>query len=186
MIDPQRDVEQYLTDAEALRVRIRYVIETHLHADFVSGHRELADVADREEKVAEAVMRLARVGLENVIGALAGGMPAWKGAGEMVATLEQIGAGELKRRLGDVTVIDVRTRVEHDSGHVPAAINVPLPDLPALVASLDRSRPRAVICGGGYRSSTTASPLLRHSFDVRSNVSGGIAAWAAAGYEMER
>ncbi len=43
VIDPQRDVDQYLAEAERANLRIRYVIETHLHADFVSGHRELAD-----------------------------------------------------------------------------------------------------------------------------------------------
>jgi hydroxyacylglutathione hydrolase len=43
VVDPQRDVEQYLAEAEAQGLKIRYVIETHLHADFVSGHRELAE-----------------------------------------------------------------------------------------------------------------------------------------------
>lgn len=42
VVDPQRDVDQYLTEADAQNLQIRYVIETHLHADFVSGHRELA------------------------------------------------------------------------------------------------------------------------------------------------
>ena len=42
VVDPQRDVEQYLEEAEVQRLRIKYIIETHLHADFVSGHRELA------------------------------------------------------------------------------------------------------------------------------------------------
>jgi hydroxyacylglutathione hydrolase len=42
VVDPQRDVEQYITEAEARGLQIKYVIETHLHADFVSGHRELA------------------------------------------------------------------------------------------------------------------------------------------------
>ena len=42
VVDPQRDVDQYITEAEAEGFRIKYVIETHLHADFVSGHRELA------------------------------------------------------------------------------------------------------------------------------------------------
>ena len=42
VVDPQRDVEQYLREAEAQGLKIKYVIETHLHADFVSGHRELA------------------------------------------------------------------------------------------------------------------------------------------------
>src|SRR5579863_2361808 len=42
VIDPRRDVEEYLALARETGVRIKYVIETHLHADFVSGHAELA------------------------------------------------------------------------------------------------------------------------------------------------
>src|ERR671911_967654 len=43
VVDPQRDVDQYITEANAQGLQIKYVIETHLHADFVSGHRELAE-----------------------------------------------------------------------------------------------------------------------------------------------
>src|SRR5713226_6385445 len=43
VVDPQRDVDQYLDEAESQSLKIKYVIETHLHADFVSGHRELAE-----------------------------------------------------------------------------------------------------------------------------------------------
>jgi len=42
IIDPQRDVEQYIAEADANGERIKYIIETHSHADFVSGHLELA------------------------------------------------------------------------------------------------------------------------------------------------
>src|SRR5712691_2805749 len=42
VVDPQRDVDIYLDEAEQQGLRIRHVVETHLHADFVSGHRELA------------------------------------------------------------------------------------------------------------------------------------------------
>lgn len=43
VVDPRRDVEEYLEAARANGLTIRHVIETHLHADFVSGHRELAE-----------------------------------------------------------------------------------------------------------------------------------------------
>ncbi len=56
VVDPQRDVDQYIAEADAQGCKIKYVIETHLHADFVSGHRELA----------------ARTGAEIVFGAKAG------------------------------------------------------------------------------------------------------------------
>ncbi len=42
IVDPQRDISQYLADAEASGLRIERVIETHFHADFLSGHLELA------------------------------------------------------------------------------------------------------------------------------------------------
>ena len=43
VVDPQRDVEIYLNAAEEQGLKIRHIFETHLHADFVSGHRELAE-----------------------------------------------------------------------------------------------------------------------------------------------
>src|SRR5260370_38448620 len=43
IVDPQRDVDQYIDEAKRRGLTIRYVVETHLHADFVSGHRELAE-----------------------------------------------------------------------------------------------------------------------------------------------
>jgi len=55
IVDPQRDVDQYIAEADRRGMTIRYIIETHLHADFVSGHRELA----------------ARTGAEIVFGAAA-------------------------------------------------------------------------------------------------------------------
>src|SRR4029078_90952 len=48
VIDPQRDVSQYTDEAAANRQRIKYVIETHSHADFVSGHLELAEKTGAE------------------------------------------------------------------------------------------------------------------------------------------
>ncbi|MGE5715013.1 MAG: MBL fold metallo-hydrolase, partial [Acidobacteriota bacterium] len=43
VVDPRRDVEEYIADAHAQGLTIRWILETHLHADFVSGHRELAE-----------------------------------------------------------------------------------------------------------------------------------------------
>ena len=48
IIDPQRDVQQYLEEAEANGQKIKYIIETHSHADFVSGHIELAEKTGAE------------------------------------------------------------------------------------------------------------------------------------------
>ena len=42
VVDPRRDIAEYLADAAGAGLTIRYVIETHFHADFLSGHLELA------------------------------------------------------------------------------------------------------------------------------------------------
>ena len=47
VVDPQRDVDQYIEEAAAQNLKIKYIIETHLHADFISGHRELAALSLR-------------------------------------------------------------------------------------------------------------------------------------------
>src|SRR5438046_4484542 len=43
IVDPQRDIQQYLADAEKFGLQIRHVFLTHFHADFVAGHLELRD-----------------------------------------------------------------------------------------------------------------------------------------------
>ena len=45
VVDPQRDIDQYLDDAQAQGLQIRYALLTHFHADFLAGHLELRDRA---------------------------------------------------------------------------------------------------------------------------------------------
>jgi glyoxylase-like metal-dependent hydrolase (beta-lactamase superfamily II) len=148
--------------------------------------RSIVVVAEDEDGVREAVVRLARVGLENVGGFLDGGVAAWDRAGLALGRLPQIPVQELKDRLPALQVLDVRRPGEYASGHVPRALSIPLDRLEAEVDRLDRSRPTAVICAGGYRSSAAASLLLRHGFRDLYNVVGGTSAWVAAGLETER
>ena len=68
---------------------------------------------------------------------------------------------------------------------MPRALSVPLDRLERDLARLDRSRPTAVICAGGYRSSAATSLLRRHGFSDLYNVVGGTSAWVAAGFEVE-
>jgi rhodanese-related sulfurtransferase len=134
-------------------------------------------VADSEEKSREAVMRLARVGMENVDGWLDGGVLAWSKAGYELAQMAQVSVAELHD--APVRVLDVRRAGEYDGGHVPSAVNIPLHELPRRIDEV--REPVTVICAGGYRSSTAASILARHGVQA-TNVVGGTAAWIRAGY----
>ena len=143
-------------------------------------------VAAGDDEVAEARLRLARVGVEDVAGYLDGGVAAWSAAGRPVRALTQVTVDELAAG-ADTRVLDVRRPGEFAMGHVPGARNVPLDRFAAGVDALALApdAPVAVICQGGYRSAIAASLLAaRHQGPVV-NVIGGTAAWVAAGHATE-
>ena len=147
-------------------------------------------VAESEEKANEAQVRLARVGLENVKGFLAGGIQAWHDAGFEVAAVPQITVAELKELIendSELQVIDVRRDGEYESGHAPRAVTAPLANLRDALPNLNlnSSRKTAVICAGGYRSSAATSIMQPLGFTNLLNVTGGTSAWIKAGYEVE-
>lgn len=158
-------------------------------ATLISMETPIVIVAESEEKTDEAVTRLARVGIESVKGYLAGGVSAWHEAGLELATVPQITIHELNDLIKQtpLQIIDVRRLPEYESGHVPRALHAPLSSLQRSVPSLelDRARPTAVICAGGYRSSAATSILQQHGFLDLLNVTGGTSAWIDSGYPVE-
>ena len=87
----------------------------------------------------------------------------------------------------DLQILDVRRPPEYESGHVPRAVHIPLSNLKKTAGGkpLDRSKPTAVICAGGYRSSAATSILESQGFSNLLNVTGGTNAWINAGYPVE-
>lgn len=147
-------------------------------------------VANSEEQVEEAQIRLARVGLEHMKGFLGGGIDGWRAAGFAAAEIPQITVGELKNLIETqkaLQVIDVRRPAEYESGHAPHAVAAPLAKfrdtLPTL--GLNPDGPSAIICAGGYRSSAATSIAQQLGFTNLLNVTGGTSAWIKAGYEVE-
>ncbi|MCL4819786.1 MAG: MBL fold metallo-hydrolase [Vicinamibacteria bacterium] len=142
--------------------------------------RDILLVADDAAGAAQAAMRLARVGLERVEGFLDGGVAAWRAAGMTCASIPQWSVEQLASRDPEWRVLDVRRPGEHEDAHVPGALNVPLDRLERSLQDLDREAPWAVICAGGYRSSSACGLLLRAGFRHVVNVRGGTSAWVAA------
>ena len=152
----------------------------------LSAQGPLILVAEDEERVAETRTRLSRVGLENVAGFLSGGILGWDAAGKPLARTEQITVDELAARLAegaDLQVVDVRRPPEWRAGHIRQAVSMPLDRIAETAGALDRARPAATICAGGYRSSIATSVLERLGFEKVINVVGGMAAWNAARFE---
>ncbi|MBS1587297.1 MAG: MBL fold metallo-hydrolase [Bacteroidetes bacterium] len=129
-------------------------------------------------KEKESLIRLARVGIDNVHGYLDGGFEAWKNAGEKMDLIIDIEADELAMDMphdNKLEVVDVRKPSEFEAGHVKSAVNAPLDTLmdPLNVAMIDSDNNLYVHCAGGYRSVIAASLLKRQGYHNLRNVLGG-------------
>jgi hydroxyacylglutathione hydrolase len=134
-------------------------------------------IAESDEKASEARLRLARVGIEHVIGYLKDGVRGWEEAGNSLEKIPQITAAQLRDRLGELTVLDVRREPEWQAGHIEGAHWHALDDFARALPELDRDAPIAVHCKGGYRSIIAASLLRRAGFRNVSDVRGGYDGW---------
>jgi len=130
----------------------------------------------------EAVLRLARVGYENVIGYLQGGIEAWIG---QLETVKSISAEQLKTEMQKgIDVLDVRKHGEWNTSRLKDAQFLPLANFPKNLEGLNKSKPYIVHCGGGYRSMTAISMMKREGFANLINVYGGFGAMVSAGLEI--
>jgi rhodanese-related sulfurtransferase len=131
-----------------------------------------------EGKERETVTRLARVGIDNILGFLDGGYDAWQKAGEKIDMIIDIDADELAMDLPHddrMDIIDVRKPGEYDVAHVKGAINIPLDTLTdsVNVAMIDDENNLYIHCAGGYRSVIAASILKKEGYHNLRNVLGG-------------
>jgi hydroxyacylglutathione hydrolase len=109
VVDPNRDVEQYIAAAEREKLRVTHVTETHIHADFVSGARELAQ----------------RAGARLLLSDEGGSDWSYTYAAE---------AGARLVRDGDAFMVgNIRLEVMHTPGHTPEHISFLVTDTPAAV-----------------------------------------------------
>lgn len=137
-------------------------------------------LASSAQEAAEAGRQLMRVGVDRIEGYIDGGFDAWRAAGLPTSALPQISVSQLRERLarqGDLTVVDVRSAHEWETGHIDTALHVPIGEAASRAAHLTRSGVLATICEGGHRSMLGASILARAGLVNVVNVTGGMAAY---------
>ena len=127
----------------------------------------------REEEV---VTRLARVGFDNSLGYLQGGIKGWLQAGKDIDTIDFVEATEFADRVKNqkLFVIDVRKPGEFQSEHVKDAINIPLDFLNLHMAEIPKEGEVYLHCAGGYRSMIAASILKARGWDNLIDIRGGL------------
>ncbi|HEX5366196.1 MAG TPA: rhodanese-like domain-containing protein [Acidimicrobiales bacterium] len=129
----------------------------------------------------EAKVRLARIGYDQVVGALGDPYPAMQDHPEHVGVASRLTASALADVLvrpdRGVQLVDVRNPGEVAGGTIPGAVHIPLARLRLELDTLDPGAPTVVYCAGGYRSSIAASLLRARGFVDVSDLVGGYGAW---------
>jgi len=129
-----------------------------------------------EDKLEEAIIRLSRVGFDNVLGYLEGGFEAWKTEGMEIDTVSSIPASALQEALStnpDLPVVDVRKESEFLSEHIITAENYPLSEINDHLAHLPTENDFFVHCAGGYRSMIASSILKSRGIHNLIDIAGG-------------
>lgn len=130
-----------------------------------------------EGKSEEAVTRLSRVGYDNTLGYLEGGMEAWLLAEKETETLTSIPAKAFEKRYKEALhILDVRKPGEYESGHVKEAHHFPLDYIREHIDTLSPEPTYYIYCGGGYRSVIAASILKAKGFHRLIDIAGGYSA----------
>jgi len=130
---------------------------------------------------------LHRIGYDNILGWLAGGIQAWIYSGRPTDRLEQVGAPELAGRLakGDSPVLlDVRTPAEWSQGRIAGARHLPLAEILQACCALPTEDEIVVYCGSGYRSNMAGSYMKNHGYGNVKSLAGGVLAWTRSGQAL--
>ncbi len=127
----------------------------------------------------EAITRLSRVGYDNTIGYLEGGMEAWKVSGRDIDTIVSISAADFENiATADpaVHVLDVRKPGEYESEHLEMSLARPLDYINDWTTDVKPGETYYIHCAGGYRSMIAASILKARGINDVIDIAGGYAA----------
>jgi rhodanese-related sulfurtransferase len=139
-------------------------------------------VVAAQDREGEAVLRLARIGFDHVLGYLREPEGAFLAVPDRVVRASRMTASELAAALerpAPPVLVDVRNAGELADGAIFRARHIPLAELSRRSAEIPPGRPVVVYCAGGYRSGVAASLLRREGWTDVSDLAGGFAAWNA-------
>lgn len=142
----------------------------------IPPEKKILLVTPQRVPVEQVAVWLRRVGLDNSVGYLEGGMFEWSKNGLPSRHICQVSAPEMEvlQRKDKIQVLDVRGVSEFEENHIEGAINIPAPDLRERYQELDKEKQYYIICSTGHRSSLAISLLLQRGFEQLFNVAGGM------------
>ena len=168
------------------RAHLRGSLNVGLEGRFAEHAHDVAGVDDsivlvcEHGRAHEARVRLSRVGLDAVIGALEQPAAAFAHHPDIIATARRLTTHQLaaaRHQIADLVLLDVRGHGERADGYIEDSTHIPIDQLRRRANELDPTRPLVAYCAGGYRSSIAASLLRAHAFHNASDLTGGYQAW---------
>jgi hydroxyacylglutathione hydrolase len=156
----------------ALSIPLRPVVATWL-GWLAPPDRPIVIIRDTDQDLYEIVWQAAKIGGDDLVGELAGGIPAWTGAGYEIARTRMIGPDQAD----GVRVLDIRQTPEFVAGHLPGAVHIELGNIAAHAKDLPQE-PTVVMCGHGERAIGAASLLERAGHRDLTVLDGGPDDWA--------
>jgi hydroxyacylglutathione hydrolase len=153
-----------------------WYLNYHDSVGLVTGYKQQRDIET-------AVRYLVRLGFDDIRGYLAGGVHAWDKTAREFDSIGTLHVSDLVRRLErkELTLLDVRSREEYESGHLPGALHLYAGQLNGRIEEVPREKPVATFCGSGRRAIIAASILKRHGFERVENTMGSLDACQAWG-----
>lgn len=158
----------------ALSIPLRPVFATWL-GWLAPPDRPIVIIRDNSQDLSETVWQAAKIGYDNLVGELVGGVDAWSGAGYEMARTRMVGPDQVD----GVRVLDIRQTPEFVAGHLPGALHIELGDIATRADDL-RQEPTLVMCGHGERAIGAASLLERAGHRDLTVLDGGPDDWARA------
>lgn len=139
-------------------------------------NQKIIFISDDELRVNEIVTRFSRVGYDNTLGYLAGGIKDWLAHGNSVDKIGSVSASKFVDLLGEGKIekpMDVRRASEYDSEHVVGVENFPLDFINTNFAEIDASKEYFLHCASGFRSLIAASIFMANGVEKVTDVRGG-------------
>ena len=172
----------HIPDSFGIRVDAPLIVWAGWVIPFGSRIVLLGESADQRE---EATRQLIRIGYDDVLGYVEGGVDAW--AKEYpVETVQTISPKELRDRLSEVTLMDVRRLSEWQEGHIAGAVHFEGGRVPWEPLPFPMDKPLVVQCASGNRSMVAISVLKRQGIHNVIQLDGGITKWKMSGFEVAR
>lgn len=177
--EPDDFTKQYVVDTINMPLKTRYAMWA---GAFLDPQKPVIVIAD-PGKEKEAIMRLGRIGLDNVAGYVDGGIGAFTEKKDLLRSASRTTATDLSDQLKSSNpplVVDVRNKSETQINSIAGSQMIPLVDLLESADKLPKDKDVVILCASGHRSSIAASLLRQRGIQRVTDLTGGMEAWLAA------